>query len=103
MQVDPRLTPWATIVKPLLAAFFNLRCRHQTTACRQSERDYHNPTTASAVAKFAANSGFFIWRCRNQATHDDIAYRHSERNYHNPATANAVAKFAADSGKIIVA
>lgn len=51
--IDPRLMPWATIVKPLLAAFLNLRCRHQAIhdiACRQSERNYHNPATADAVA-----------------------------------------------------
>ncbi len=62
--IDPRLMPWATIVKPLLAAFFNLRCRHPTThddiACRQSEWNHHNPATADAVAKFAANSGKII-------------------------------------------
>ena len=51
--IDPRLMPWATIVKPLLAAFLNLRCRHQAihgaNTCRQSKRNYHNPAIANAV------------------------------------------------------
>lgn len=52
--IDPRLMPWATIVKPLLAAF--LTCVADTeqstapTLAAIPNETHHNPATANAVA-----------------------------------------------------